>query len=648
MNDEKLSSDKVPHKFAEWLLSMGCPSDKVPSVDKLAEMCRGQYYMVWRSLIEHVDQRDSIRQKRMQVFVDDVRKCQKRNAFCKPDPSVIVPEELSLWKEETELRENLEAAEVRVVQLKKECNQLVNKVSSKLSHRNLARERVESSQRRAWLLQQVADELRNKKANLVETRSIAESLCYHEDTADIGSKLDKSSLRLITRAPSVPVSANPLQSSILSNNGDLNDSEDFISLVKCSGEVLWPQLCERRAALISALSVTNVSDNTAENKGVTPQWVLSHTASLHTSLALDALKQRAHVQQARARLADALTQLNEYVSGDSCEVLVCRSEQARVSARVTALRAMLDDVTARRGAFATVGDDASTTNTGKQINVIDKSIESKRDELRRVITSLAITERKIQNVRECLITVFNSFHTEGYSDRSIDRFGSQLSMPQESITTLRRFYEENREKTRNKVELSLEFDTEENCSYSDGDNHNPKFIDELKVYLNKFNLANNRKLILESGEKIWIFESLKASINRLHTRLQDNDLSCSIVCPSVSLTKNLQQVVQLVHNREEMSIKLKEFEGREKKDMLIDITSQLEEEQKITDKIKKRLNENLLSLQKTAKTLDLGQENLKLWSENQMRKYISNSRTVEGRTYKDYESYYVENLNLNI
>lgn len=37
MNEEKLSSDKVPQKFAEWLLSMGCPPDKVPSVDKLAE-----------------------------------------------------------------------------------------------------------------------------------------------------------------------------------------------------------------------------------------------------------------------------------------------------------------------------------------------------------------------------------------------------------------------------------------------------------------------------------------------------------------------------------------------------------------------------------------------------------------------------------
>lgn len=37
MDVAKLSSDEVPQKFAEWLLSMGCPSEKVPSADKLAE-----------------------------------------------------------------------------------------------------------------------------------------------------------------------------------------------------------------------------------------------------------------------------------------------------------------------------------------------------------------------------------------------------------------------------------------------------------------------------------------------------------------------------------------------------------------------------------------------------------------------------------
>ncbi|PZC72351.1 hypothetical protein B5X24_HaOG211269 [Helicoverpa armigera] len=83
MNKEKLSSDQVPQKFAEWLLAMGCPQDKVPTVEKLAEMCRGQYYMVWRSLMEHVEPKDAIRSKRLQVFVNDMQRCQKNNAFSK-------------------------------------------------------------------------------------------------------------------------------------------------------------------------------------------------------------------------------------------------------------------------------------------------------------------------------------------------------------------------------------------------------------------------------------------------------------------------------------------------------------------------------------------------------------------------------------
>ncbi|XP_075985695.1 dim gamma-tubulin 5 [Anticarsia gemmatalis] len=646
MNEEKLTSDKVPQKFAEWLLSMGCPSNKVPSVDKLGEMCRGQYYMVWRSLMEHVEPKDTIRLKRLQVFNDDVQRCQKRNAFCKPDSSVVVPEELSLWKQQTELREKLQDTEARVLQARQQCDELVDKVSSKLSHRNLSRVRVQDAQRRAWLLQQVADELRNKKDNLMETRSIADSICCIDSSVDIEGKLDKCTTlrRQNSRGLSSSMSTNS-QVSITSNNGDFNDSEEYLSLVKCSGEALWPQLCERRAALTAALNITNVPEKTTDTNRVSPQWVLSNTASLHCSLALDALKNRAHIEHTRAKLANALTQLNDYLSGESCELLVVRSEHARADARLHSLRALLDDVTGQHGAFATSADGNTNTNSGKQINVIDKAIESKRDELRRVITSLALTERKIQNVRECLITVFNSFHTEGYSDT--DRFGGQLSMPQESISTLRRFYEEKREKRRNKMELSLDLDTSDNCSYNDGmDLSNPKFIDELKVYLKKFSLEKNRKLVLESGEKIWIFETLQSSIERLHTRLQDHELSCPIVCPADSLSANLLRLVNVVETREQLTELLKELEGRQRNDLVIDITSHAEEEQNTIDKIKKRLNENLQSLQKTIKTLDMGQENLKLWSDNSMRKYIAPSRTIDGRSYKDYESYYVENLTL--
>uniref|UniRef100_A0A2H1WQ43 SFRICE_014083 n=1 Tax=Spodoptera frugiperda TaxID=7108 RepID=A0A2H1WQ43_SPOFR len=227
MNEEKLSSDKVPQKFAEWLLSMGCPPDKVPTVDKLSEMCRGQYYMVWRSLMEHVEPKEIIRQKRLQVFNDDVQRCRKTNAFCKPDSSTIVPEELTLWKQQTALRERVQDAETRVQQARQELNLLVDKVSSRLSHRNLARARVAAAQRRAWLLQQLGEELRAKRDSLNEARTIADSLCSFDDCSDVENKLDKlTSRRQTPRAPAaLSVSMAPLaSSSITSNGGDMNDS----------------------------------------------------------------------------------------------------------------------------------------------------------------------------------------------------------------------------------------------------------------------------------------------------------------------------------------------------------------------------------------------------------------------------------------
>lgn len=605
--------------------------------------------MVWRSLMEHVESKDSIRHKRLQVFHNDIQRCKERNAFCKPDSSVVIPEELSLWKQQNELKNRFEDTEARVLQARQNCEQLVDKVSSKLSQRNLARRRVENARRRSWLLRQVAEDLRNKKANLLETRSIADSLCIVESDIDVESKLDKctSTRRQTANAPSISTSGNPLQSSITSNNGDINDLEEYLSLVKCSGERLWPQLCERRAALTTALNITNLPDNALDNNRMTPQWILSHTASLHCTLALEALKNKVHIENTRANLANALTQLNDYLSGESCELLVLRCEHARADARVNTLRRLLDDVTGRHGMFATDTDGASQSNSAKQISIIDKAIENKRDELRRVITSLGITERKIQNVRECLINVFNSFHSEGYILN--DRLGGQLSMPQESIASLKRFYAEKREKRRNKIDLSLDLDSTENCSYNDDiENGNPKFIDELRVYLKRFDLEKNRKLVLESGEKIWIFETIQSSIDRLHTKLPDLNLSSPLVCPSVTLYKNIQRILQLMQEKESLNIILRQLEGRQRKDMVLDVSSQLEEERSTMDKIKKRLNENLLNLQKTIKTLDLGKENLNLWSENQMRTYISPNRTLDGRPYKEYESYYIENMNLKM
>ncbi|CAD0205207.1 unnamed protein product [Chrysodeixis includens] len=299
MNEEKLSSDKVPQKFAEWLLSMGCPPDKVPSVDKLAEMCRGQYYMVWRSLMEHVEAKDIIRHKRLQVFHNDVERCQKKNAFCKPDSSIVVPDELSLWKQQTTMKERVQDAEDRVQQAKEKLNLLIDKVSSKLSHREATRSRLQDGQRRAWLLQQVAEELRAKKDNLIEAKGIADSLSGQEESGDVESKLDKLLNRRATSRPAaLSVSVASLASSSITSTTELND--------------------------------------TGDNARITPQWVLSYTAAMHCALALEAVKCKLHAQHTQARLAASLTQLNECLSGEACELLVVRSERVRAEARVQA------------------------------------------------------------------------------------------------------------------------------------------------------------------------------------------------------------------------------------------------------------------------------------------------------------------------
>lgn len=35
MNAKKICSEEVPQEFLKWLLSMGCPAEVVPSVEKM-------------------------------------------------------------------------------------------------------------------------------------------------------------------------------------------------------------------------------------------------------------------------------------------------------------------------------------------------------------------------------------------------------------------------------------------------------------------------------------------------------------------------------------------------------------------------------------------------------------------------------------
>ena len=79
-----------------------------------------------------------------------------------------------------------------------------------------------------------------------------------------------------------------------------------------------------------------------------------------------------------------------------------RCERARAEARVSALRALHDDVTSRRGLFEAPGGSAGDKQAVKQIGVIDKAIVSwlityftntKHKEFRTLTSSLSLSLR---------------------------------------------------------------------------------------------------------------------------------------------------------------------------------------------------------------------------------------------------------------
>ncbi|XP_061723884.1 uncharacterized protein LOC133530076 [Cydia pomonella] len=637
MSETKLSSDEVPERFADWLLAMGCPPEKVPTVDKISQMCRGTYYLVWRSLMEQVESKDIIKQKRLQVFADDVRRCKKKNLFTEHDTNVLIPPELTLWRQQTEVRQKVLEAESRISEAKRDLSEIMDKVSSKMSQRNLARQRVQDLQRRGWLLQLLAEELRTKKQGLVETRAIAEEMCAVHDHTDVQPKLD----RCLSSQRRQPAAATVASSTMISNssgnvpnNGDLEE-EHISQLVACRGDALWAELYARRAALVNSLS--SRGEPTVDNNRPCFQAVLSETAALQCTLTLEAFKCREMTRLAQQRLAQAVDALNSELTGESCELLVLRCERARTEARVLALRDALRLVTAAEGLFATTHAEPQPAHN--QIHKIDKAIESKRDEIKNVISSLAATDRKIQNVRECLSTIFSGFRNDAPDANISYTRGLQLDLPSDSIASLRQFYEKRR--SRAKMELSMEFDVSENSFDDQSDLSNARFIDELRIYLKKFNLEKNRKLVLESGEKIWIFETLRSAASRLHARWLTADVASGLTCPSQSLPHNVLSLITAVNHKARLrSVGHNETDFHTN----VDINKHVEEEDQIIDKIKKRLDENLRSLQKTSKTLDQGKENLNLWSNNQFKNYISHQRTVDGKTYKAYEAYYLEAL----
>ncbi|XP_072948087.1 uncharacterized protein dgt5 [Epargyreus clarus] len=640
MSAEKLSSDEVPQKFVEWLITMGYPVEKVPSVDKVAQKCRGQYYMVWRSMMEHVHPKDEIREKRLKVFCDDVKLCQKNNVFNERGSNVVVPEQLQLWRQHEELQRKVANAEAKVTQARQNLNQLMDKVSSKICQRDLSRKRVEDKQRRVWLLRQLCADLELKKTNLEETRDIANSLCTVNDDDDLQVKVEKC-VSLLRRSSPAPRPA--ASSSLVSTHGD-DTEEQLSSLVRARGDTLWARLAERRTSLHVELAQANMLHTAlqdSKDRRCTTQAVLARTASLHCSLGVEAMKNRAHIKHTRDRIAAYIDDFSDYITGAACELLVLRCERASAESRVRSQRSLLDELITNSGVFEIAREQSAPVNGG-QITAVDKTIESSRDELKRLIVSLAATERKVVSIKDTLTAVFNSFH----SDTPIDRYrGVQLNLPQESIAAICRFYEEQRHKE-NKAELSLDFDTPE-CSFNNTfDYSNPKFVNELNFYLKKFNLEKNRKLIMESGEKVWIFETIQSSLERLYSKWLSNDTT-PLLCPSANLAKNIDRFITHKNTRNVLENIIKHLNCYSKYRLDLDIESKKEQEVAAIDKIKKQIGENLQNLQKSAKTLELGQKNLHLWQDDTIKKSISNNRTVDGKTYRDYEAFYIELLTLN-
>ncbi|XP_037298034.1 uncharacterized protein LOC115443031 [Manduca sexta] len=649
---EKLSSDKVPEKLTEWLLDMGCPAEKVPSLDSAKQMCRGQYYIVWRSLMGEVEPKATIKYKRNTVFTDDVRKCQEKNVLHESNASVIVPDELSVWSQHMDLKQRVSEAEARLMQAKQDLQLLIDKASSKLAQRNLAVHQVQDVERRVLLLQKYLEHLQTKKSDLQDIMVIAKSLSCHEENGDVKSKLDKcvSAMRRVAldlrRAlprccrPRIPSLARRLPPSIVIMIVP-TAKEQVSSLVRCGGDAVWGQLHQRRAGLCLALSHACAMEPANSNR-VSAKSIVAHSAALHCTIALEAMKNKALIRQARQRLAAAVTQLNDHLSGDACEYLVVNCERAGAQARVESVRRALQELRAHVACSLRRGRARTDALAGAPSPPSTRLF--KKEDLKRSMQSLATLERKIFNVRDCLRTVINCIQNR-VNPADMERFRNYIVLPQDPITTLQQFYEERRINQK-KMELSLDMDISGNNSAIDStDDDNSKLVDELKIYLDKFSLEKNRKLVLESGDKIWTFETLESSLQRLHRTWLSQDLPGTVVCPSVSLASNLLALESCARMRNELELMLQRDDG-EKKFISFDFTSQKTEENEVTDKIKKRLNENIVNLHKVNRTLDLGAENLKFWAANDMKNYINSNRTMDGKTFKEFEKYYLDCLRL--
>ncbi|KPJ07653.1 hypothetical protein RR48_11209 [Papilio machaon] len=140
--------------------------------------------------------------------------------------------------------------------------------------------------------------------------------------------------------------------------------------------------------------------------------------------------------------------------------------------------------------------------------------------------------------------------------------------------------------------------------------------------------------------------SLDSSV-LLQSQWLSEDVSCSLLPPSTGLN-TLRQLLEEIDSKCTLEALVRQNNGVRVKNVSIDIKSITEEEAQRVDKMKKQMAHNQLTLQQSIKTLDIGLDNLKFWSDNYLKKYISINRTVDGKTYKEYENAYLETLSLSV
>lgn len=639
---------EIPQKLVDWLLVMGCPPDKIPSIDKVKQMCRGDYALVWKCLMEKVQPKHTIKQKRLQVFVDDFKRLNIKNKL--QEKEIKVPLELEIWQEHKELEDELYWAESGFIDKKQELKKLMGKVGFKASQRAAVLRRIEDAKRRSLLLERKTEELESLKENLIKMQDIAVSFKRPDVVADVQVKLDKC-VTLLSKQEWKEANPQAASTSMVSMT-DASDSdldEQLSTLMSIPSDSIWNYLYEGRAALARQLSAANsllFNSEHASSRGITAQSVLARSAALHCSLVMENVKNQKTIASLDQKLVKKLNEYHSVISEDGRELLLLRCEKAKGEARNAIYRTLLEDLSASRNSFD-AGKLPSTPAGGtlRHIERIDRSMVSKKNDLERLNSALLKAEQRIQNVKNNLLIVFRGLQKDSTNmDRLMDG-----DMSLENFKTTLNFYDQRRNRNK-KMELSLNLDSSD-TSFDDAKDNNEekKFSDELKLYLKNFNLEKNRKIVLESGQILWSFESLQECSNSLLRPKCNEDATRTFFSSYLTIYKNVENLINFHHWYKTMEEFLKQMTGfRGKIVEICDIKTMTREGDEETDKQKKRLDSNLTNLKNINKHINQSQENIRIYAANKFKKYISDKRTVSGRSYDFFEGVYLENLNTTV